>query len=312
MHRINYDGFVTESGLRRFIDQADPGTPGTILGGQWLNAVQEEIAGVITASGGALEPDPSHDRAAGWGQLAHAIFGAGAIGSGGLAINGVITSKIADGAVTDAKIASMSLSKLTAGQMVINDDVTGGNHRRWEADLDRETRWRIETGAGNLEHSIIRDMVTARSTHRAYLPGTGTGYTSAVDVRPEGILYYDDPNNSGATYTDPIKKAVLPVSLSGWVEVAPGYFQKEVASKIPKTRKLFDAVAAIKTPAGGIYDGDCYIWDRRDGANSGAGNCYKITAYRTTGSAFWTFTVRVYGAPGSMSDCRVLVTYAGA
>lgn len=85
MHRIDGPGNVVVSpGIRRFINQSLPGTPGTIFVDVWANAVQEEIAGVIEAAGLTLAPSGSDDQTSGWGQLAQALFASAAIPSAGI------------------------------------------------------------------------------------------------------------------------------------------------------------------------------------------------------------------------------------
>lgn len=96
MHRTEGDGYVTESGFRRFVDQNLPSTPGTVHPAEWDNAVQEELCYLITAAGLTVAPTAIADRSAGWHQLYDAIFDSEAIDTGALADDAVINAKIGD------------------------------------------------------------------------------------------------------------------------------------------------------------------------------------------------------------------------
>lgn len=102
MHRTEGDGYVTESGFRRFVDQNLPSTPGTVHPAEWDNAVQEELCYLITAAGLTVAPTAIADRSAGWHQLYDAIFDSEALDTGA----------IADGAITNDKVTSCGFSKL--------------------------------------------------------------------------------------------------------------------------------------------------------------------------------------------------------
>jgi hypothetical protein len=105
MHRTEGDGYVLESGYRRFVDQDLPYEPGTVLPSEWANAVQEELVNLIESAGLTLETSAANDRTSGWTQLKEAIFESAAID----------TAALADGAVTDDKMASCALGKIIWG-----------------------------------------------------------------------------------------------------------------------------------------------------------------------------------------------------
>ena len=304
MHRIDYDGYVTESGLRRFIDQLEPGTPGTILGAQWMNAVQEELANVVTAAGETVQASPSADRAAGWHQLADAIFESNAIGENAMAPNAIHTAAIADDAVTKEKISSVDLSR-AVGAIGVTD--TGPQDRIWSESTMGALR--SETTVSTSAASQIVDNVTdARHTHSKTKPGTG-GYNISTEVRPEGIKYYDDSDNTGGTWTDPLKQVVLALGNTAWVSHSYGYV-RELVTKIPKTRTIINATGMIEVPAPGpAYDGNMVIFYPNP-----ATACFsQVHFYRDSSSPYWKLTVESPMNMNSLSvTSRLLVTYVGA
>lgn len=105
MHRVDSTGYVTESGKRLFINRNLPSVPGTTVGAEWKNAVQEEIAQLIEYAGLTLSASAAADKTAGWDQLKTAIFESAAID----------TAAIKNDAITNAKIDGVSLSKLEDG-----------------------------------------------------------------------------------------------------------------------------------------------------------------------------------------------------
>lgn len=109
MHRI--DGPAAAPG--GFFTDGDPnlGTPATVVTDDWLNAVQEELAGVIEGGGGAVLSKPSN------GQLLTAIavlvgravpagavqaFAMSTVPLGWLACNGALVSRAANAALFSA------------------------------------------------------------------------------------------------------------------------------------------------------------------------------------------------------------------
>lgn|SRR4030042_756239 len=78
MHRVDSDGYVLESGKRRFQDKSDvPPITGTLDAAEAMNALQEEIANCIELEGGTLASTAIADRTAEWRQLHDIIFDSG-------------------------------------------------------------------------------------------------------------------------------------------------------------------------------------------------------------------------------------------
>ena len=99
MHRIDGPGYAPGNAFTEG-NPAVP-TPATVVTADWLNAVQEEIAGVIEGAGDTLDKPDN-------GQLLAAIntLIAAAVAGFTIADNSVTTAKIADAAVTAAKLAA--------------------------------------------------------------------------------------------------------------------------------------------------------------------------------------------------------------
>ena len=131
MHRIDGPGAAPGN----LFTEGNPSSavPATVVTADWMNAVQEEIAGVIEGAGDTLDKPDN-------GQLAAAIntLIAAAVAGFTIADNAVTTPKIADGAVTAAKLAaSLDLSgktlTLSAAQRAndyieVRDEQTSGTN----------------------------------------------------------------------------------------------------------------------------------------------------------------------------------------
>jgi len=309
MHRIDYDGYTTEDGKRRFIDQAEPGTPGTILGAQWMNAVQEEIAGVVVRAGLTLAATPAADRTAGWFQLHTAIFASKAIDTAALADGAVTDDKLAADAVTDDKLATgQDLSKFNHGVLSMTVAASGATTQR-KLSIERNEQWLIADGVCGRCTSIIEDITNGGSaTYYDCVPVPGGSYIRATDIRPDGIRFCDDTNNSGGGYTDAIKIRNISMGKTWWVEGPGGRFCKSVISTIPKTRKIFGASPLLEQPDLGVgYDGISYIVHPPQ--------VHLIRFYRAADSAFWKITCEALidvSNYDSLNDVKIMVTYAGS
>lgn len=106
MHRTQGEDFDTDlyqnaTNKRGYKPESGPNTDdGTRLPAEAMNAIQEELANLITACGVAINADAASDRSAGWAQLTQAILNSAAID----------TAAIADSAITGKKINSNALS----------------------------------------------------------------------------------------------------------------------------------------------------------------------------------------------------------
>lgn len=98
----------------RAFQQEGGGTPGSVMFAEWANAVQQEIANVITGAGLTLETTAANDRTALWGQLRQAIFSSSALTQSAFAANSVGAPEIQTDAVTETKIVNsgVTLAKL--------------------------------------------------------------------------------------------------------------------------------------------------------------------------------------------------------
>lgn len=119
MHRFDGVGYVEVGGKRRFKNRELPTYIGSKPDDEIMNAIQEEIAGVIEGAGLTLRASGAADETAEWGQLAQAIFNAQAINTAALTDGAVTVDKIGALAVTNAKINDMAPSKLQDGDIVM-------------------------------------------------------------------------------------------------------------------------------------------------------------------------------------------------
>jgi len=310
MHRIDYDGYTTESGARRFIDQSNPGVPGTVMGAQFFNAVQEEMIAIVLFAGLTPSASASADRSAGWHQVRDAIFSSGKIDTPALADGAVENAKIADGAVGASKISSVDLST-AVGALTIYDATTDPTlATTWTESPTRGSRSSITIATGSTQ-DIIQDTTTGRQTHRHYKGGSG-GFNLATQVVPEGIQYFEDAFNAGSTYTVPLKQATVEVALTGWTEEAPGQWIKTVTTNIPKTRRIWDAKGMGKTPHSVQYDGDHYKVVMLNDFPTRPFSAITFNRYST--SAYWEISVLYIGADPlafTFTGLSLLVTYSG-
>jgi hypothetical protein len=95
-------------GVYEHEDQSLPGTPGTSVSAEMMNAFMYEMANIVTYAGLTVKSTAAADRSSGFIQVRDAIFSSAKID----------TAALANGAVTNDKINSVSLSKLTDGNMV--------------------------------------------------------------------------------------------------------------------------------------------------------------------------------------------------
>lgn len=309
MHRIDYDGYTIEGGNRRFIDQNEPSTPGTILGAEWMNAVQEEICNVLTYAGETPSASAAADRAFGWAGLRNAIFLSRAIGPFALTTNAVLTDKIINGAVTDDKLASgLGMDKFshgtltrtdTSGSVTTTDIFATGTHTRTKADSSIARTSEIFE---SLDSGSYRQW-----TDRSTLYGTG-GYYRGVRVSAEGIQYIDNATWAGGPYTisPAFKQARISVGKAvGW-EFDGAVYTKTITTTIPKTRTIYGIQPIEEDTHGGGYDGNHFLLNT---------NVTQVRFYRVAESAYWKVTVHsLQNVPLSdtIADIHLLLTYAGA
>jgi hypothetical protein len=317
MHRIDYDGYVEEGGLRRFIDEVIPGTPGTILGAEWMNAVQEEILGCLTAAGITPRNSSVTDRAGGWGQLATALFSSRKLGEAALEADCITTDKLRDLAVTDDKIFGLDLAKVS-GEISTATTPSAGVLDQWVERTDYVARDRITVATG---HDLaIRDALSSASRYcQDYLPGVA-GYNKAVRMSPAGLSYMEDPDNTGGpVFTAAYKMVDISLGVTGWVDstVFAGAKAKEITTRIPKSRSIFSAQAvSIEEAPSAPYDGQMYRF--KNGGTYGAGTfstsswpVLEILFFREAASPFWKISATAASEPLSSTDVKVHVVYAG-
>ena len=192
MHRIDYPGYVTVSGERRFIDEALPTVEGTTIGAGWMNAVQEELCSILAFCGVTPNTSAAADMTDGWTQLKDAIFQSGNIGTVAIADNAITrakmadnsvgTSEILDDSVTSAKIHSVPLAKAYGA---IGITVSGAT-------------W-------------LQDEIALR--YGATLP---TGFASAT-LGASGLSFDDSYDGTTHAMIGPARFAEFDVGTSGWV-----------------------------------------------------------------------------------------------
>lgn len=223
MHRTEGDGYVLESGLRRFVDQNLPTTPGTVHPAEWDNAVQEELCYLITAAGITVASTALADRSAGWHQLYDAIFDSEALDTGA----------IADDAVTNVKIASCGLSKLiyvhADGGVDISYVSGGATYNLSLSPLEFDLAY--TSGVSNISNiqvpgqfAIVQKLsgVVTRSASVTY--DTGFGHVNdtnndSVTLNSDGLGFEDNGVPSGET----LRFRVLNLDGATWAGTGPYY-----------------------------------------------------------------------------------------
>lgn len=184
MHRTEGDGYILESGNRRFVDKSPPTYVGTVMPGEWANAVQEEIINVVVAAGLTPSVSESADRTLGWNQLKTALFDSEALD----------TTALADDAVTTDKIFDCDLSKLSWVQANGGADITyasGGITDRLELDLEGITFTKDTT----TPDTTNKGLYTYNNIFLEQYDGSDLEYRIYVNGQ--------NANISGIFYTDP-------------------------------------------------------------------------------------------------------------
>lgn len=193
-------------GVREFIDQSLPGTPGTVDPAEFSNAVQYEIINCILYAGLTVETTAANDRSAGWIQLREAIFNSAAIDTAALANGAVTNVKIDNGAVTDTKVSSVSLNKLSLGTA----DITGGTDRIILSNTQVQMQdtatgaYSILASGTGVTNAFLYSKSAAsrimRISDNGYgaLDVAGTSYQLETIVNGEGITYSGGPGASSA------------------------------------------------------------------------------------------------------------------
>jgi hypothetical protein len=98
------------SGVYEHEDQSLPGTPGTSVSAEMMNAFMYEMVNIVTYAGLTVKSTAAADRSSGFIQVRDAIFSSAKID----------TAALAPLAVTDAKINDVSLTKFTDGTVAIS------------------------------------------------------------------------------------------------------------------------------------------------------------------------------------------------
>jgi hypothetical protein len=99
-------------GVYEHEDQSLPGTPGTSVSAEMMNAFMYEMANIVTYAGLTVKSTAAADRSSGFIQVRDAIFSSAKID----------TAALAPLAVTDAKINDVSLTKFTDGTAAFTVD----------------------------------------------------------------------------------------------------------------------------------------------------------------------------------------------
>ncbi len=318
MHRVDSDGYVMEGVNRRFIDQALPGTPGTVDGAEWNNAVQEELLGVLAAAGITPAASSAADRAGGWSQLAQAIFQSGAIGTNALANFAVTTAKIANGSVTGAKIdvnsvGNTQITDLDLGKCFGNIDQlelqSGALYAEWFAGVNQTYHKKELTTGGDYQ---ILDLRWDRDY--SGLAAAGGVLKDYVRRDPFGLTFMTGGPADQHTTTH-VAHQVWDLSGNTWTNTGNGRVTG-VASRILKTKKIIAAYVSIKMAQGPAYDGPSYLFENTDIVRDPTGaailpNAYRIQFNRVAASSYWDvqlFTSRAIGG-GSFTSAELHVIY---
>lgn len=211
-------------GVREFVDQSLPGTPGTVDPAESSNAVQYEIINCILHAGLTVATTAANDRTAGWLQLRDAIFGSAAINTNALTDlavttakldNGAVTNtKIGAGAVTTTKVSSLALSVLDIGTA----NMTGGTNNfilsqalLTYTDTATGSSLSLTSGTGTTNAILFQNSATARIS-RLNLNGWST-------LEPAGASYQLDSvlNGQGLTFTGgPGGASMAAARTDGW------------------------------------------------------------------------------------------------
>lgn len=292
MHRTTGSDYTTVGGLpNQHIDQSLPGTPGTKISGEFLNALQEEIKAILDEAGITIETNPATDRSNGFHQMKDAVFDSAAID----------TAAIKDDAITSAKIASCSLDNLTSGDLsytsgdyIIFIDEEEAKWSKTTGGFNPIHRTRIVSGSGveirnttvtssvytqlELDHDRVKISDVNNATYDEY-------YTDMIINQIHQRRYNDDdtylynlyiaPTSgfqsviAGSTPTDSygsyrfdgiefqgsnlrIKHTVISVPDTGWIGSDPYYTTVETG--IPDTAKILLAQFSITVvSSGNVY-----------------------------------------------------------
>ena len=169
MHRNDGPNAATDigNGERGFEDQNLPGVVGSTLISNFMNAVQEEIAEVITQAGLTLRASGADDKAAGWGQLYPAVS---IIIQD--ALNGLISSNVQNTSTVPGATVTDALDDLLGSTQVNATDIS--NH--------------LATTLAHLASSILNDSGV-----------TGAKVSDALDALLVGINTHTTQIGNNAT-----------------------------------------------------------------------------------------------------------------
>lgn len=291
MHRTTGSDYTTIGGLpNQHINQSLPGTPGTTIDGEFLNALQEEIKAILDEAGITIETNPATDRSNGFHQMKDAIFDSAAID----------TAAIKDDAITSAKIASCSLSNLIVGDLDytvgeytlfldeevfkitrrqtypdnyvqikpvegidIRHDISAipANYELLELDYDGVKLSEVGDATFDVLYTDITKSQFAQKQYRddgtidydiAITPSAGfrSAIAGSTPVASYGSYRFDGIEFQGSNKR--IKHTVISVSDSGWTGSDPYYITVETG--IPDTAKiLFSQFSVTVTSTSRIY-----------------------------------------------------------
>lgn len=196
MHRTTADGAVDEGGKSMSVDQALPGTPGSTVSAEHINAIQEELCNLIVALGGTVNIGPTEDRTDGWDQISTLLM-----------------------AGTNLPV---SLTKLTDGTTSISQTV-GDITVTLTLQKDLITYTRVDSsGAQDLTWTA-----TLQSQSMSLQYKEAATITKSISVNPDGVSYL---NSNGR-----IQHEVIDFSGETWVAVGGGDYSADVVSTIPDT-----------------------------------------------------------------------------
>jgi hypothetical protein len=197
MHRTTADGAVDEGGKSMSVDQALPGTPGSTVSAEHINAIQEELCNLIVALGGTVNTSPAADRTDGWDQISTLLM-----------------------AGTNLPV---SLTKLTDGTTSISQTI-GDITVTLTLQKDLITYTRVDTsGSPDITWTAT---LQSQSMSLGYKEDTTT--TKSVSINSEGVSYLN--SNSRMLHTK------VDFSSASWVSIGGGNYQANVVTTdIPNT-----------------------------------------------------------------------------
>lgn len=203
MHETEADGFLSESGRRKYQNVALPGIQGTQHDAEDRNAVQFELINAIEYAGITLEADAASDKTAGYVQLREAIFESAAIDTAAIADSAVETAKINDLAVETAKINDLAVTDAKLDSDQINNRFQSGTVtiRAYSGTIDNGSDvsmswWAHRIAAYPTDRWIIYIYVEDVSTLTINMDTVGSDATYTIKPVTGGFPFESISNSS--------------------------------------------------------------------------------------------------------------------